>query len=115
MKHVRSNDGTSIAFDRSGEGPAIIFVGGATADRAAGVSLAEHMASHFTVFTYDRRTVPTLVIDGGESPAYMHHGTQALADVLPHARRRTLEGQDHGAAPEVLAPVLVEFFIVQQA
>jgi len=45
----------------------------------------------------------------------MHHGTQALADVLPHARRRTLEGQDHGAAPEVLAPVLVEFFIVQQA
>jgi len=60
-------------------------------------------------------TVPTLVIDGGESPAYMHHGTQALADVLPHARRRTLEGEDHGAAREVVAPVLVEFFIVQQA
>jgi hypothetical protein len=29
---------------------------------------------------------------------------------LPSAKRRTLEGQDHGAAPEVLAPLLKEFF-----
>jgi pimeloyl-ACP methyl ester carboxylesterase len=55
-------------------------------------------------------TVPTLVIDGGASEAWMHHGAQALADVLPHAQRRTLNGQDHGPAPNVLVPVLVEFF-----
>ena len=55
-------------------------------------------------------TVPTLVIDGGASDAFMHQGAQAVVDVLPNAQRRTLEGQDHGAAPDVLAPVLAAFF-----
>jgi len=40
----------------------------------------------------------------------MHTGADALAGVLPNARRRTLEGQTHDVAPEVLAPVLAEFF-----
>ncbi|MFN8472638.1 MAG: alpha/beta hydrolase [Anaerolineae bacterium] len=56
---------------------------------------------------------PTLVIDGGESAAWMHRATQALADVLPNAQRLTLAGQTHGAATEVLAPVLVTFFAGQ--
>lgn len=55
-------------------------------------------------------TVPTLVMDGGETPAWMRHGAQALADALPAARRRTLEGQTHDIVPAVMAPVLVEFF-----
>lgn len=261
MNRVTSKDGTPIAFDRIGDGPAIIFVNGATATRTAGAGIAELMP-HFTVFSYDRRgrgdsgdtapyavereiedldaliteaggeafvfghssgavlaleaarmlptritrlavyeppfivddsrpplppdyvehlneliaagrrgdaleyfmtvavqvpaefiaemrnspmwaaaeavahtlsydgaimgdtmsgspaplarfasvTVPTLVMDGGASPLYMHHAAQALADVLPNVQRRTLEGQDHGAAPDVLVPVLVEFF-----
>jgi pimeloyl-ACP methyl ester carboxylesterase len=54
--------------------------------------------------------VPTLVMAGGASPAFMHHGAQALVDVLPDARLRTLAGQDHGPAGEVLVPVLAEFF-----
>ena len=33
-----------------------------------------------------------------------------LNEVEVPAERATLEGQDHGPAPEVLAPVLVEFF-----
>jgi hypothetical protein len=53
---------------------------------------------------------PTLVMDGGESPAWQRTAVRALADLLPNAQRRSLEGQDHGAAPQVLAPVLVEFF-----
>jgi pimeloyl-ACP methyl ester carboxylesterase len=56
-------------------------------------------------------TMPTLVMDGEKSEAYFHDAAQALADILPNARRRTLEGQDHAVAPEVLAPVLVEFFL----
>src|SRR5258708_27094946 len=56
-------------------------------------------------------TVPTLVVDGGKSPAWMRHGMQALADVLPNATHRTLEGQTHMVKPNVLAPALVEFFI----
>lgn len=54
--------------------------------------------------------VPTLVIVGGASPAFMHNAAQAAADALPNAQRRILEGQTHDVAPEVLAPVLEEFF-----
>ena len=55
-------------------------------------------------------TVPTLVMDGGATPAWARNAAQALADALPDVRRRTLEGQDHNVAPEALAPVLEEFF-----
>jgi pimeloyl-ACP methyl ester carboxylesterase len=261
MNTVASKDGTPIAFDRTGDGPAVIFVNGATATRTAGAGIAELMP-HFTVFSYDRRgrgdsgdtapyavqreiedldallteaggeafvfghssgavlsleaarvlsgkitklavyeppfiiddsrpplppdyvehldaliaadrrgdaaeyfltvavripaefiaemrkspmwpqieavahtisydgavmgdtmsgspaplarfasvTMPTLVMDGGASPQYMQHAAQALADVLPNVQYRTLEGQEHGAAPDVLVPVLTEFF-----
>ena len=260
MNTVQSKDGTTIAFDRSGEGPAIILVGGATQDRSDNASLAALLAPRFTVINYDRRgrgdsgdtapytverevqdlealineaggsafvfgtssganlaleaaaqglnitklalwepnfivndsrpplpedyveqinemvssgrrgdaveyfmtkavglpvefvipmrnmpmwegteavahtlaydgtivrdnmagnpvsaeewasvTVPTLVIDGGETP-WLSDRAQAMADALPHAQRRTLKGQTHDVAPEVLAPVLEEFF-----
>jgi pimeloyl-ACP methyl ester carboxylesterase len=261
LRKVRSKDGTAIAFDQSGDGPAIILVGGAMSTRSASVPLAALLAPHFTVFAYDRRgrgdsgdtapyaverevddlaalisqaggsafvcghssgaalaleaaarglaitklalyeppfivddsrpplpgdyvtqlteliasgrrgdavayfmttgvglpveavaqmrhdpmwpaledvahtlpydgtimgdtmrgnplplkrwasvTVPTLVMDGGESPAWQRTAVQALVDVLPQAQRRTLEGQTHGVAPDALAPVLEEFF-----
>jgi asparagine N-glycosylation enzyme membrane subunit Stt3 len=48
---------------------------------------------------------------GGDSPASMQHAAAALAAVLPNATIRTLAGQTHGAAPEVLAPVLLDFFL----
>jgi pimeloyl-ACP methyl ester carboxylesterase len=260
MGRVTSKDGTTIAFDQSGQGPAVILVGGALSDRSAARPLAALLAPHFSVFGYDRRgrgdsgdtppyavarevediealideaggsacvfgmssgavlaleaarrlpitrlalyeppfivddtraavpedylkqlnelvsagrrgdaveyfmtkavdmsseyvaqmrsapfwqgmearahtlaydgaimenmlsghplpadrwasvTVPTLVMDGGASPAWAHHGVQAIVDILPHAQRRTLAGQTHAVAPEVLAPVLEEFF-----
>jgi pimeloyl-ACP methyl ester carboxylesterase len=59
--------------------------------------------------------VPTLVIDGGASPAFMHNGADALAGLLPNAQRRTLEGQTHDVAAEALAPVLVDLFRGEQA
>jgi len=57
METVRSRDGTSIAYSRVGTGPALVFVDGALCYRASGPSspLAEQLANHFTVFTYDRR------------------------------------------------------------
>jgi pimeloyl-ACP methyl ester carboxylesterase len=57
MSRVRSVDGTSIAFDRVGNGPPLIVVDGALCRRAFGPSatLAARLASHFTVYTYDRR------------------------------------------------------------
>jgi len=261
MRKVVSKDGTAIAFDKTGQGPAIILVGGALSDRSAAGPLASLLAPHFTVFAYDRRgrgdsgdtapyavecevedidalikeaggsafvlghssgavlaleaaarglavtrlalfeppfivddsrppvpsdyvaqvsdlvsagrrgdaveffmtqavgvpddlvvqmrgmpmwaamekaahtlaydgkimgdnmagnslranqwasvTIPTLVMDGGASPAWMRNAAQALADILPHARYHTVEDQMHDVAPEALAPVLLEFF-----
>ena len=55
-------------------------------------------------------TLPVLVADGGASDAWLHHAADALAKVLPHASRQTLEGQTHMVDPKVLAPVIIEFF-----
>jgi pimeloyl-ACP methyl ester carboxylesterase len=55
-------------------------------------------------------TVPTLVLDGGASLPFMHPTAVALAGALPNGQQRTLAAQTHDVAPEVLAPVLVEFF-----
>jgi pimeloyl-ACP methyl ester carboxylesterase len=254
---VRSRDGTTIAFERSGEGPPLIVVGGALSDRSAGAPLAALLAPRFTVYTYDRRgrgdsgdaegytvereiedlevlvaeaggsafvfgtssgavlaleaairgldvaklalfeppfrvsdgearppdalatrledllsagrrgaavehflttavempgeavagmragpawpaleelaptlvydvtvvgdgsiptersssaTVPTLVMDGGESPAWVRQATRAVAATLPNGHHRTLEGQTHDVAPDVLASAVEEFF-----
>jgi len=52
---VTSGDGTRIVFERLGEGPPVILVGGATCDRAITRPLAEELAKHFTVINYDRR------------------------------------------------------------
>jgi pimeloyl-ACP methyl ester carboxylesterase len=54
--------------------------------------------------------MPTLVAAGGKSPAWMKNAMQALSGVLPNAQHRTLEGQAHMVKPQVLAPVLAEFF-----
>jgi pimeloyl-ACP methyl ester carboxylesterase len=55
-------------------------------------------------------TVPTLVISGGEIQARMLQAAQVVADALPTASYRLLAGQTHDIIPEVLAPVLEEFF-----
>ncbi len=57
MNNVSSKDGTTIAFDRSGEGPALILVDGALCSRTFGPMgpLAALLAPHFTVYAYDRR------------------------------------------------------------
>ena len=253
MGTVTSKDGTRIAFDRTGEGPAVILVVGAFNERPTGAPLARALEQHFTVFNYDRRgrgesgdtapyavereiedldaliteaggsarvfgyssgailslraaaqgsaisqlalfeppptgaragelapelselvaagrrgdavelfqteavgipaaivaqlrnapfrpalekiaqtlayestiikalpdgltasvKVPTLVIDGDQSPEVMRQAAKSLADALPDGQYRTLVGQGHDIDPDVMAPVLVEFFLAQ--
>ena len=55
-------------------------------------------------------TIPTLVMDGGASFPFMAPAAQALAQALPHAQRRTLEGQGHDASADSMAPAMIEFF-----
>jgi len=55
-------------------------------------------------------TIAAVVMDGGNSPAWMLHATRSLASVLPNAQYRTLKGQTHILKPKAHAPMLVEFF-----
>jgi pimeloyl-ACP methyl ester carboxylesterase len=57
MHEVTSKDGTNIAYDKQGEGPAVILVAGAMCARLSwsGPELSKLLAPHFTVYNYDRR------------------------------------------------------------
>jgi pimeloyl-ACP methyl ester carboxylesterase len=68
-----SKDGTKIAYDKAGAGPALILVGGALSDRAGAAPLAKLLAPHFTVYSYDRR------------------GRGGSGDVKPYSVRREIE------------------------
>ena len=66
MDTVTSNDGTTIAFDRMGEGPPVVVVGGGSVDRMSNAPLLPLLADRFTVFNYDRRGRG----DSGDTPPY---------------------------------------------
>ncbi len=73
METVLSRDGTSIAFDRLGAGPAVVLISGGSVDRRSNAQLAAALASHFSVLNYDRR---------GRGPS---------GDTLPYAVEREIE------------------------
>jgi alpha-beta hydrolase superfamily lysophospholipase len=66
---VRSSDGPEIAYDCSGDGPAVVMVGAGPTDRTANSPLAALLSTQFTVFNYDRRArgnsgdTPPFVVD----------------------------------------------------
>jgi pimeloyl-ACP methyl ester carboxylesterase len=74
MPTVLSADGTEIAYEQAGHGPALVLVDGAMCHRAGPMRpLAALLTGDFTVLTYDRR-------GRGES-----------ADTLPYAIGREVE------------------------
>ncbi|MDC0771171.1 alpha/beta fold hydrolase [Streptomyces sp. HD] len=54
--------------------------------------------------------IPVLAVAGSASPAWMHEAARAVAETVPEGAYRSLAGQTHMVEPEVLAPVLAEFF-----
>ncbi len=54
-------------------------------------------------------SAPVLILDGDHSFPFMKAGADWVSKGLRNVERRTLAGQDHGVAPDVLAPILVEF------
>src|SRR5690349_387333 len=93
MDTVTSRDGTTIAFDKSGSGPAVILIGGAMNTRAFGPSgLAERLAPQFTVYYYDRRgrgdssdTLPYTVEREIEDIAAMIDDAGGVASIYGHS------------------------------
>jgi hypothetical protein len=93
--HVTSADGTAIAYERAGDGPAVILVGGGAVDRSENAPLAAALAGRFTVFNYDRRGRGA----SGDTPRdAAHRETEdvcrrlgAGGDIVPDAVRREIE------------------------
>ncbi|ARP72467.1 alpha/beta hydrolase [Streptomyces pluripotens] len=55
-------------------------------------------------------SVPVLSVAGGASPGFMREASRAIAEAVPLGTHRVLEGQTHMVEPEVLGPVLTDFF-----
>src|SRR6476619_6060533 len=77
---VTSRDGTTIAYERTGSGPAVVLVCGGSTDRGSNAGLAAVLSATNTVYNFDRR-------ERGDS-----------ADTLPYAVER--EAEDIGGVIE---------------
>lgn len=132
-KEYRKKLAELLAADRRGDAVALFmqFVG-VPADQIEGMrqapmwplleAVAPTLANDAAAIGGDRSVpskraanvaVPALVLDGGanlEIMPFMHETAISLAQAIPHAQQRTLEGQTHNVNPEALAPVLGEFF-----
>jgi pimeloyl-ACP methyl ester carboxylesterase len=95
MIKVNSADGTTIAIDRSGSGPALVVVAGALTARNAFLPLAQLLAPDFTVYAYDRRGRG----DSGDTPPYaVDREIEDLAAVIAAAGGRAdVFGHSSGA------------------
>jgi pimeloyl-ACP methyl ester carboxylesterase len=73
MEKTTSLDGTTIAFDRLGDGPPIVLLPGGSVDRMSNAGLAAELANTLTVYNVDRR------------------GRGDSGDTLPYALQREIE------------------------
>ncbi|MEV8314720.1 alpha/beta hydrolase [Streptomyces sp. NPDC059900] len=92
---VVSADGTEIAFEKSGDGPAVVLVASALADRSDTTKLAALLAQHFTVINYDRRGRGS----SGDSDAYTpEREIEDIAALIEHiGGSASLFGSSSGA------------------
>jgi hypothetical protein len=68
LPQVTSADGTAIAFERAGSGPAVILVGGGLDDGAENAPLVPELARRFTVVNYARRRPSPPLACGPSAP-----------------------------------------------
>lgn len=91
METVVSEDGTTIAYDKTGSGPALVLVAGASCARDVNLGFAAAFAEHFTVYNYDRR------------------GRGDSTDTAPYAVGREVEDLETVIAATGETPVLIGF------
>ena len=73
MLETKSKDGVTLAYDKSGKGPPVLFVHGTTADHNRWDPIRPQLEKHFTVYAMDRR------------------GRGGSGDALPYDERREFE------------------------
>ena len=96
MDTVTSRDGTTIAYDRLGDGPPVVLISGGSTDRSANAGLAEQLAERHTVYNYERRGRG----DSGDTPPYaIEREVEDIAAVIGAAGGSAhLYGTSSGAA-----------------
>ena len=101
METVTSKDGTSIGFDRLGEGPPVVLVCGGSVSRMADDAIANELAKDFTVLNYDRRGRG----DSGDTPPYaIEREVEDIEAVIEAAGGSAhLWGSSSGAALALIA------------
>ncbi|GAA3435804.1 alpha/beta fold hydrolase [Kutzneria kofuensis] len=100
METVTSKDGTSIAYERIGQGPVLALVGGAFMTRHSFGAHAQALAAEFEVVTYDRRG------RGGSTitpPYAVEREIEDLAAVVDAVGASFVHGMSSGAALAFLA------------
>jgi pimeloyl-ACP methyl ester carboxylesterase len=107
MRTVTSPDGISIAYDQTGQGPALILVNGASSTRADAAHVAAALAPYFTVYTFDRRgrgdsgdTAPYAVAREVEDIAALIDVAGGAAFVFGHSSGAILALEAARALPE---------------
>lgn len=98
MNTVTSDDGTRIAYDTQGNGPAVILIDGALCTRSSGSKpdLIARLAPHCTVYSYDRRGRGD---SGDTSPYAVEREVEDLAALIEDAGgTAALYGHSSGAA-----------------
>jgi hypothetical protein len=106
-KKIISNNGTLIAFEKWGRGPAVLLVNGAMGYRGEAL-LAARLSADFmgdgSVPVPDRKavTAQTMILVGSDSPDFKHAATTLLTEVMSVARVKILEGQTTIVSTEIL-------------
>lgn len=105
MAYVTSKDGTKIAFEKSGTGPALIIVSGALSERSLFEGeprlLVDMLSKHFTVYFYDRRGRGEST---DEQPYTVHREVEDLESLIDNAGGRAyLYGVSSGGALSLYA------------
>jgi pimeloyl-ACP methyl ester carboxylesterase len=93
---VTSPDGVTIAYERSGRGPALVIVNGALSTRETGAPLAPLLDGHFTLYRYDRRGRGDSSDSGSSTPQNEIEDLAALVTATGEAP--FVFGQSSGAA-----------------
>jgi pimeloyl-ACP methyl ester carboxylesterase len=96
LHEARSQDGTRIAYDKQGKGPAVIVVNGALSQRSDNAELAQLLAGHLTVYSPDRRGRG----DSGDTPPYsVQREIEDIEALIDHAGGSAyVYGQSSGAS-----------------
>ena len=58
-------------------------------------------------------TTPALIAYGSKSPSNLRNGSRAIAEALPNAELREVEGQTHNISVKALVPLLTEFLTTE--